>query len=238
MGRAAKLKLSRSKAAAKTEWGDLQRPFANLASFGIKQVGSMRAGRDCGDRAAALQEMHPQLGAQAGVVLVRGYSDLPGHDGKECWDSLFQGHCWLVEPENGIIVDPSLDSFAEGSPAMVDFRPVRPLHAMRARVVSPHTTADCQRILGSAVDSLPAWGPFIDADLLYVPGFLDKRYLGMSDSDGIWHLMAHLSRGGRSFDLWLLDERLSALPNQERQKLGIRVKTNEEQRNAVAFCQS
>jgi len=239
MGRAAKLKLSRSKSAAKTEWGDLQTPFATLASLGIDQVGSIRAGSDCGDRAAALQEMHPHLGAQAGVVLVRGYSDLPGHDGKECWDSLFQGHCWLLEPESGNIVDPSLDSFAEGSPAMVDFRPVRPLHAMQARLVTPATTADCKRIVGSAIDSLPAWGPFIDADLLYVPGFLDGRYLGMSaDSDGMWHLMAQLSRGGKSFDLWQLEERLSDLPYHELQKLGIRVKTKEERQNTVAFCRA
>lgn len=234
MGRAAKLKLSRSKAAAKTEWGDFQTPFATLASFGIIQVGSILAGSDCCDRAGALQEIFPRLKAQVGVVLVRGYSDLPGHDGKECWDSLFQGHCWLVEPESGNIVDPSLDSFAEGSPTMADFRPVRPLDEVQARVVTPATTADCQRILGSAIDNLPTWGPFIGADLLYLPGFLDNRYLINPDSDGNWHVMAYLSREGRGFDMKQVDQRLSAIPDQERKELGIRTKTKYET-NSIAL---
>lgn len=237
MGRAAKLKLSRSKAAAKTEWGELQTPFATLASLGINQVGSILAGSDCCDRARALQEIFPRLKAQVGVVLVRGYSDLPGHGGKECWDSLFQGHCWLVEPESGNIVDPSLDFFAEGSLPMVDFRPLRPLHAIQARVVKPATTTDGQRLLGSAIDNLPTWGPFIDADLLYVPGFLDNRYLRNPGSDGTWHVMAYLSREGRGFDIKQVDERLSALPDKDRKELGIRTKAKDEQ-NAVAFCLS
>ena len=238
MGRAAKLKLSRSKSAAKTEWGDLQTPFATLASLGIDQVGSTLAGCDCGDRVAVLQEMHPHLGAQAGVVLVRGYSDLPISDGKECWNSLYQGHCWLVEPESGNIVDPSLDSFEEGSPAMAywSFRPVRPPHAMQARVVTPSTAADCERILGSAIYKLPAWGPFIDADLLYVPGFLDGRYLRKSaDINGMWHLVTALSRGGRSFSMAQVDEQLSSFPDHMLQKLGFRYKTKEEEGNTVGF---
>jgi hypothetical protein len=234
MGRAAKLKSSRSKPATKMEWGDLQTPFATLASFGINQVGSILAGSDCCDRAGALQKIFPRLKAQVGVVLVRGYSDLPGHDGKECWDSLFQGHCWLMDPESGSIVDPSLDSFAEGSPAMADFRPVHPLANVQARVVSPATTADCQRILGSAIDNLPTWEPFIDADLLYVPGFLDSRYLINPNSDGTWHIMAYLSREGRGFDIKQVDERLSAIPDQERKELGIRTKTKD-QTNSIAL---
>ena len=234
MGRAAKLKLSRSKPATRMEWGDLQTPFATLTSFGINQVGSILAGSDCCDRAGALQKIFPRLKAQVGVVLVRGYSDLPGHDGKECWDSLFQGHCWLVEPESGNIVDPSLDSFGKESPAMVDFRPVRRLDEVQARVVTPATTADCQRILGSAIDNLPTWGPFIGADLLYVPGLLDNRYLINPDSDGTWHIMAYLSREGRGFDMKEVDERLSAIPDQERKELGIRTKTKDET-NSIAL---
>ena len=234
MGRAAKLKLARSTPAKMTEWGELQAPFATLASLGINQVVSILAGSDCCARAGALQEIFPRLKAQVGVVLVRGYSDLPGHDGKDCWDSLFQGHCWLVEPESGNIVDPSLDSFASESPAMVDFRPVRPLDEVKARVVTPSTTADCQRILGSAIDNLPGWSPFIGADLLYVPGFLDNRYLINPDSDGTWHVMAYLSREGRGFDLKQVDERLSAIPDQERKELGIRTKTKDET-NSIAL---
>jgi hypothetical protein len=234
MGRAAKLKLSRFNAVPKLGWGNLQTPFTTLASFGINQVGSILAGSDCCDRASALQEIFPRLKAQVGVVLVRGYSDLPGHDGKECWDSLFQGHCWLVDPESGNIVDPSLDSFAEGSQAMADFRPVRPLAKVQARVVPHATTADCHRILGSTIDNLPTWGPFIDADLLYVPGFLDSRYLINPDSDGTWHVMAYLSREGRGFDMKQVDERLSAIPVQERKELGIRTKTKDET-NSIAL---
>jgi hypothetical protein len=235
MGRAAKLKLSRSKPATMTEWGELQSPFATLSSLGINQVVSILAGSDCCYRARALQEIFPRLKAQVGVVLVRGYSDLPGHDGKECWDSLFQGHCWLVEPESVDIVDPSLDSFENESPAMVGFRPVRPLGEVKARVVSPATSADCQRILGSAIDNLPSWGPFIGADLLYVPGFLDNRYLINPDSDGTWHVMAYLSREGKGFDMKQVDDLLSNIPDQERKELGIRTKTKDEANSIALF---
>jgi hypothetical protein len=234
MGRAAKLKLSRSKEKSKIKWSELQTPFATLTSFGIKQVGSIRAGSDCCDRVSALQEVFPHLKAQVGVVLVRGYSDLPGHDGKECWDSLFQGHCWLIDPESGSIVDPSLDSFAEASPAMADFRPVKPLDQIQARSVNSGNSAEGRKLLSSAIDNLPQWGPFVDADLLYIPGSLDQRYLINPSSDGLWHLMAHLSKEGKGFDIHKLEDLIRNLSEQERRKMGIRIRAAEEA-NAIAL---
>lgn len=235
MGRAAKLKLSRSKETSQMEWSELQTPFATLASFGIKRVGSIHAGSDCCDRARTLQEVFPHLKAQVGVALVRGYSDLPGHDGKECWDSLFQGHCWLIEPESRCIVDPSLDSFAEDSPAMADFRPVRPLDKIQARSINSGNSAESRKLLSSAIDNLPQWGPFVDADLLYVPGVLDQRYLINPSSDGLWHLMAHLSKDGKGFDIYKLEELTSNLSEQERRKMGIRTRTTEEANTIALF---
>lgn len=139
-----------------------------------------------------------------------------------------------MDPESGAIVDPSLDSFAENSPAMADFRPIRPLDQIQARSVNSGNSAEGRKLLSSAIDNLPQWGPFVDADLLYIPGALDQRYLLNPDSDGLWHLMAQLSREGKGFNMHKLEEMIKGLNNQERKKMGIRTR-NPEEVNTIAL---